>query len=177
MILVNDLLNSKTSYLDGIYVITFITNLYTVEQEQEIYTKYRCGGIKLIRKCTRRNDIDPENKNADWDTLVNQCCIATPIEHQIWTELLEYNKIIPSTDPIQNLEDLLMYWVQNGHKYRTYGPYPKAHEQEIYIQDTIPPRISEILNYAIINDVFNDCFIAMEEIKRRNSIRQSIVYI
>ena len=106
--------------------------------------------------------------------MVEQCCIATPINHNVWLQLVRYNKIEETTKPSQNLENLLMHWVENGHKYRTYGPYPKAPEQELYIQDTIPPRISEILNYAIINDVFEASYKAMEEQKKRNRIRKSI---
>ena len=132
------------------------------------------GGIKLLRKCTRKKTLDPEDKHCTWDSLVDQCCIATPISHNVWLQLVRYNKIEETTIPKQNLENLLMHWVENGHKYRTYGPYPKAPEQELYIQDTIPPRISEILNYAIINDVFEASYQAMEEYKKRNRIRKSI---
>ena len=127
-----------------------------------------------MRKCSRKRQLDPDDKHCDWDSLVAKCVLATPISHNVWTQLLQYNKITLTTYPIQNLENLLMHWVENGHKYRTYGPYPKAPEQELYIQDTIPPRISEILNYAIINDTFQASFAAMEEYKKRNRIRKSI---
>ena len=105
---------------------------------------------------------------------MDQCCVATPIDHSVWLQLIRYNKIEETTSPTQNLENLLMHWVENGHKYRTYGPYPKAPEQELYIQDTIPPRISEILNYAIVTDVFEASYRAMDEQKKRNRIRKSI---
>eukprot|EP01083_Nonionella_stella_P024879 68531_1 len=131
------------------------------------------GGIKLLRKCAKKNALDPNNEHCNWDTLIVQCAAATPISHPVWNELLKYNKIKRTTSHTQNLENLLMQWVENGHKYRTFGPYPKAYEQELYIQDTIPTNISEILNYAIISDVFAESYAAMQE-ANKNKIRDSI---
>jgi len=80
--------------------------------------------------------------------------------------MLEYNRLKITDDPILNLVNLLRHWEDNGAKQRMYGAYPVAEEQEFYIQETIPSQISEILNYAIITDVFEDAFTAMDKSKR-----------
>ena len=124
------------------------------------------GGIKIIRKCCIQHQLDPKDKNVNWDVLIDLCCIATPITHNAWIRLLKYNKLKVTNDPIENLKTLLKKWKRNGEYNRMYGTYPTAREQEFYIQDTIPREISEILNYAIINDVFKNAFEEMNKIPR-----------
>ena len=124
------------------------------------------GGIGIIRRCCSKRTLNPRDKDCDWDTLVDLCCINTPPTHHVWLQFLEYNKLKITNDPILNLKCLLAKWVDNGYRKRMYGAYPIAEEQEFYVQDTIPSDISEILNYAIISDVFEDAFIAMDKCKR-----------
>ena len=124
------------------------------------------GGIAVIRKCCNDHQIDPNDKNCNWDTLIDLCCIATPLTHHSWLRLMRYNKLKVTNDPVINLKNLLNKWEKKGAYNRMYGTYPTAKEQEFYIQETIPRNISEILNYAIITDVFKDAFIAMDKCKR-----------
>lgn len=124
------------------------------------------GSIQIIRKCCNDHQIDPNDPKIDWDSMIDLCCIATPITHHSWIRLMRYNKLKITNDPVINLKNLLNKWEKKGAYNRMYGTYPTAKEQEFYIQDTIPRHISEVLNYAIITDVFKDAFIAMEKCKR-----------
>ena len=90
------------------------------------------------------------NKRYDWDALVYECCQHTPITHKVWKTLILKNKLRLQRNNINNLENLLYKWIEKGHKYRTYGPYPANWEQELYIQDTIPPQLSDLINTAIV---------------------------
>eukprot|EP01083_Nonionella_stella_P086908 241620_1 len=166
---VSQIFNKTYSAIFAPFLLNVVVRLLNNSKQMTLniddYVANWGGGIEQLRKCCIENELNPLDKQCNWDTLIDLCCVSTPSTHNAWIRLVKYNKIKVTNDPIQNLWNLLSRWKQNGKYHSMRGSYPTASEQEFYIQDTIPQEISEILNYAIMNGVFEDAFSAMQKCK------------